>query len=75
MLCPVCHSEKDVIKLRDCNVHAEGCNGINSDETTYYTCMHCMGFITHRVKIVDGRIIKILLDYDIKSPLNSNTYA
>lgn len=75
MICPVCHSERNIITIGECNDHAEGRNGVNSDETTYYTCTRCMGFITHRVKIVDGRIINILLEYDIKSPLKSNTYA
>lgn len=82
MICPVCHSEKDVEQLWYDGTHAEGrpshgdgSIGSVSDVTTYYKCNLCNGFIKHRVKTENGKFIKIQLDYDINPQLTAHTYA
>ena len=78
MICPVCHSDKDVVKIvfGSCNSHAEGSDGsFSSSESNDYMCNACMGFITHTVNIVDGKITKLVLKYDTTPPTRSNTYA
>ena len=69
MICPICHTEKNVIKLDYTGTHAEGRINTNSNiesyanETTYYKCNQCNGFITYNITIVDGTIEKICNEY------------
>ena len=82
MICPICHTEKNVIKLDYTGTHAEGRRttdgviGSYADETTYYKCTQCNGFITYNIKIIDGTIERISNEYSKTDPsAGCNTHA